>query len=298
MNLAQLKYFKTLAETKSFQETARIELVSIPALSLAISNLEKELGVPLFSRKKRLAELTQEGALYYEYVRASLNSLSKGEALLKENQTSHVPEITVGAIYSAQSQDWSEMIWRYRQAMKGNVKINVKQSDTKGVLRGLKNATIDVSFGGTLGHDPELAFVPCWTQEATLVVNKRNPLSAQKEVSLNDLSDKHLISYNLKGPLGPELTNLVGGYLLSIDYLYADEITLASIVAANPDIMAIACHSWLLSSYEKELKMLRIKEAPHTFRQLYMSYRCDIKQPEPVRTFIEIVTSFYPPRKK
>ena len=44
----------------------------------------------------------------------------------------------------------------------------------------------------------------------------------------------YLISYNLTGPLGAELTNLVKDYDLTIDCLYSDEITLASMVVGNP----------------------------------------------------------------
>lgn len=80
----------------------------------------------------------------------------------------------------------------------------------------------------------DIRFDPCWTQEAVLVVNRLHPLASQDEISLKELMGHYLISYNLTGPLGAELTNLVKDYDLTIDCLYSDEITLASMVVGNP----------------------------------------------------------------
>ena len=44
MELLQLKYFKTVAETQKISAAAQALFVSAPALSTAISRLEKELG--------------------------------------------------------------------------------------------------------------------------------------------------------------------------------------------------------------------------------------------------------------
>lgn len=66
-----------------------------------------------------------------------------------------------------------------------------------------------------------------------------HPFAKRTSISLEELKDHYLISYSLTGPLASELTNLVKGYCLLIDYLYTDEITLASIVSGSPDIMAI-----------------------------------------------------------
>lgn len=52
MNLDHLYYFKSLVETGSRNDTARIMSITPPTLSLAISKLEKELGVSLFEKKR------------------------------------------------------------------------------------------------------------------------------------------------------------------------------------------------------------------------------------------------------
>ena len=62
MNLSQLYYFRKLAEVKHYTHAAEELFISQPTLSNSISQLEKELGIPLFKREGRTIKLTRYGA--------------------------------------------------------------------------------------------------------------------------------------------------------------------------------------------------------------------------------------------
>jgi len=61
MTLLQLTYFMTVAEKGSFTGASKALFVSTPAVSKRISELEAELGVPLFTGDNRHRTLTDEG---------------------------------------------------------------------------------------------------------------------------------------------------------------------------------------------------------------------------------------------
>lgn len=61
MKLQTLKYFLSLAKTKSFTKSAEECFITQPALSRSISEFENELGCRLFIRNSRFVELTEEG---------------------------------------------------------------------------------------------------------------------------------------------------------------------------------------------------------------------------------------------
>ncbi len=294
MNLAHLTYFKTLADTKSYRFAALDAAVSQSTLSTAISGLEKELGATLFIRKKGSVDLTEEGRIFYQYVTSSLKFLDDGVRLVKEKSGNHVREITIGAVNTTQSHNWSELIYEYRKETHGDVQIKVKQAPTPATLEALKQGAVDVAFCGTMGEDPEIECIPCWWQEAALVVNKLHPFAGREGITLKELKDHYLISYNLEGPIGKELYNLIHGYNLTIECLYDDEITLGSMVSANPDVMAIACKSWLLNAFEEEVDIIPIKDAPKDFHQLYFCYRADADFPIVVDKFIKLTKRLYP----
>ena len=53
MNLRQIENILTIAEEKNITKAAEKLYISQPALNQQLLNLEKELGTPLFQRKRR-----------------------------------------------------------------------------------------------------------------------------------------------------------------------------------------------------------------------------------------------------
>jgi DNA-binding transcriptional LysR family regulator len=68
VNLNQLRYAVTVAETGSFSRAAELCLVTQPALSKAVAQLEEQLGGRLFERSCKRVELTPFGRAILPYV--------------------------------------------------------------------------------------------------------------------------------------------------------------------------------------------------------------------------------------
>ena len=83
MNMMQLQYFKTVAETNKMAEAARQMHVTPAAISIAISKLEEELGVRLFDRTAISVELNDAGRVYLQTVNEVLKLLEEGENVLR-----------------------------------------------------------------------------------------------------------------------------------------------------------------------------------------------------------------------
>lgn len=77
MNLDQLRTFCTVAKTLSFTETAKILMISQPAVSRQIATLETELGAKLFKRANNTLILTRAGMLLFEELPGKLSDLEK-----------------------------------------------------------------------------------------------------------------------------------------------------------------------------------------------------------------------------
>jgi DNA-binding transcriptional LysR family regulator len=72
IELRPLRYFVTVAEELHFRRAGDRLHIAQPALSKAISGLEKSLGVSLLRRSKRRVELTPAGLLFLEEARRVL----------------------------------------------------------------------------------------------------------------------------------------------------------------------------------------------------------------------------------
>ena len=87
MKMTQLLYFKTVAEDGRISVAARKLYVTAPAVSIAITNLEKELGVQLFDRIKNRLVLNEYGKAYLQYVNKVFSDLSLAKEAIQEMRT-------------------------------------------------------------------------------------------------------------------------------------------------------------------------------------------------------------------
>src|SRR5437764_10428481 len=75
MEIHQLRYFRAVAQLRSFTKAAKREHVSQPSLSHQIMKLEDELGAKLFNRKGHLVGLTAYGEAFLPKVDSVLQQL-------------------------------------------------------------------------------------------------------------------------------------------------------------------------------------------------------------------------------
>ena len=65
MELRHLRYFTAVVQWKSYREASRRIHIAQPAISQTIADLEQELGLKLFFRAGRNAQVTPEGEVFY-----------------------------------------------------------------------------------------------------------------------------------------------------------------------------------------------------------------------------------------
>ena len=112
MELIQLKYFKTVAQTGKISDAAQALFISAPALSTSISRLEKELGMPLFDRTGNKITLNQQGQIFLRYVNQIFSNLECAKTELKQSMMQQGQHISIASVASAQ---WVNLITAFTQ---------------------------------------------------------------------------------------------------------------------------------------------------------------------------------------
>lgn len=95
MELLQLRYFLTVASMLNISRAAQYHMIPQPAMSQTISRLEKELGKPLFDRKKNKLTLTREGQAFLNSVSASMSELDNAVQSMHSDSDTLGGELTL-----------------------------------------------------------------------------------------------------------------------------------------------------------------------------------------------------------
>lgn len=144
MEIEQLRTFLVLAGTKNFTRTANQIFVAQSTITNRISELEKEIGVSLFSRTNRNVSLTPEGEHFRIYaekvVELTDNSLSELSSLHKYKN-----QLRIGASDSIYEGHLAPIILKYQQNHPNDsLKISIGLSSH--LLEQLQHDILDVVF--------------------------------------------------------------------------------------------------------------------------------------------------------
>ena len=142
------------------------------ALSRTIADLEDELGVKLFSRAKRMAQLTPEGDAFYD---EAVRTLAQAEAAVNTARRAgkgEIGKLSIGFFGSATSAFLPELVCTFKAQHPG-VKLSLQELTPAQQEGAFEKGLIDIGFTRTLTaeqnkifcsrhlyYDPMVAVVP------------------------------------------------------------------------------------------------------------------------------------------
>lgn len=196
MELKQMEYFKTVVDSGSISEAARILHMSQPPLSMSMKKLEEELNVQLLVRGSRHVQLTEAGAVFYQRVVRilELTSSTAKEVTRKGQARTFFIGLTPSTIPVA-GKALSDFSSKY-----SDVNFQIYDGSTFELMHLLDSDVIEAAFLRT----------PIATGEFTTIHIKKEPMVAAipkkmaksnpkikngKPVTLKDLSDFPLSLY-------------------------------------------------------------------------------------------------------
>lgn len=274
MNLSHLNYFVTLADEQHFANTAKSLFIARSTLSLAISQLERELGAPLFTKNGSTFLLTPYGEEFYRYASLALQNIETGKKNVLSMLDGEVETLRIGVPFAMQDENWARVLRGFRNTSEPPVPINIHQGFSEGLLREIAVGNLDFAFAAKMPDAPDhltYAF-PYWAQQMVVVVNKDNPLAKRKKLSFEDLRGVHMHSYAEGSPVHAEMKEYVDRFDLDIEESFKDEITICSTIAADETMVALVDYSFLIKVFP-DVVCIPIEEMPADFHKLYLVHR-------------------------
>jgi DNA-binding transcriptional LysR family regulator len=194
MELHQLQYVVEVANQKNFTRAADKINVSQSTLSQQIGKLEDELGVKLFDRNSRTVGLTQVGEDFVNQAKILLDNLEKSKQIVQEYKGLLKGTLRIGAIASLGRIDFANLMTEFCRQYP-DVKLEIVQAGTYGLLEKLVSKSIDVAFVILPADDQyrDIAFRHLTYDEFILALPPSHRLAGKPTIDLAEVAEEKFI---------------------------------------------------------------------------------------------------------
>jgi len=229
MELQQLMYFREVAEREHVTRAAENLFVSQSAISRAVTQLEEELGVPLFYRKGRAVVLSRYGRSFLEYVIRAINVLESGKSSLLEQIGEESGTVSLGFLHSLGIEMVPRLIKEFRRKHPRIQFTLLVQRSGEILIEELVAGSIDLCFSVPgMFEQSNVRWSHLLDEELLIAMPQTHRLAARRTLNMRALSSEPFLA------LSPEHT-----LRIIFDRLCADASFLPKIAFEGMDIATL-----------------------------------------------------------
>lgn len=195
MNLQQLYYFQAISQLKNYTKASEQLLVAQSSLSHSISDLERELGVPLFFKVGRNIDITEYGKCFLVHVDRIISELDLASQELRDMLNPNMGKIRIALAQTVSNRFIPTMIKGfYENENNRSVQFEFSEKQAARIVDAFANRTIDLGFGARVDSD-RMEYFHIFDEEIVAVVSSRHPLARRNSVTLQELIHEPLVTY-------------------------------------------------------------------------------------------------------
>lgn len=291
MELQQLKYFKTVAETGKVVTAAESLYISPPALSTSISRLEKELGMQLFDRVNNRITLNKQGKIFLRYVNQALNCLDVAKVELRQSLLQQGQHVSIAVTNSSL---WVDLITAFSQEYSQFTLACTTLKMTQLSRNGLQpQYSFLLAEEGDISaeHADCLDSILLFENQPAIMVHPDNPLADKAEVDIHMLQGEKLLLPMHDHSLYERIDKLFEENGLSLPSTHSySHLVCRSMVAENLGVSLTTMHTDRIRSSGLRCIPVSNRHRPWLVR-MYWHKNKDFSEDELI--FKEFIEEFY-----
>lgn len=179
MNLNHLAVVHAVATEKSVSRAADKLMVSQPAVSKQLREIERQVGAPLFDRLPRGVRATQAGTLLADYAKRIFDLAAEAEQRLAELRGLERGELRVGASTTIAVYLLPPVFVAFRAKFPG-VQLKVDIANTHDIQDRLAAGSIDVALTEGDADEAEFEVEPFMTDELIAIASPKHRFAGRR----------------------------------------------------------------------------------------------------------------------
>jgi DNA-binding transcriptional LysR family regulator len=195
MELRHLRYFSAVVQWKGYREASRHLYIAQPSISEAVSDLESELGIKLFSREGRVARLTPEGQVFYEEALKTLAQAERSIAAAQRAAKGEIGRLGIGFMGFATYSFLPDLLRQYKTRHPG-VALRLEENVPSGQDLAFDRDEIDIGFTRPPSADRRSSYESrLLFREPLVVALPKSRKVKTKRIRLADLAGERIVTF-------------------------------------------------------------------------------------------------------
>ena len=195
--LRQLEYFVAVAESGSVTGAAQRVHLSQSAMSTALSDLERVLGVQLLVRHHaRGVSLTAAGEDLLSDARALLRQAQELESAATQHGSGVTGRVTLGCFAILAPYVMPRLLHEVGERLPG-VELATTEEALDGLAEGLRHGRLELTLGYDLGHSAGVRQRALFSVPPHVVLPTEHRLAGKRSVSLQQLDGEPMVLLDL-----------------------------------------------------------------------------------------------------
>jgi DNA-binding transcriptional LysR family regulator len=192
--LRHLRYFIAVAEELNFSRAAQRLHMAQPPLSLAIRQLEQELGTELFQRSTREVTLTEPGRAFLDGARRTLAEAERAVVSAKRAASGDVGQLRVAFSWSSRYETLPTLGQAFR-ARHPDVELLAQEMWNTQMVPALRSGAVDVAVALCPERAPDIVDEVVRSEPVVAVVRNDHPLAGDDAIRLDDLAGESFVFF-------------------------------------------------------------------------------------------------------
>ncbi len=195
MDIKHLRYFKTVADLRSFTQAAERLYIAQPAISMAIRKLEQELDLVLFHRKDRKVSLTDEGQRLYDHAVRILQASEDALLEMRELKGLLKGEVRVGIPSMLGSYHFPPILMAFRHRYP-QLNLTIIDGGAGKLQQLLEQGELDLAVIVDQSTPPTLESTLFLREQMMVVCPRDHPFAELKSLTPEALFAEELVMFN------------------------------------------------------------------------------------------------------
>jgi DNA-binding transcriptional LysR family regulator len=194
LEVRHLRYFVAVAEELNFSRAAERLHMAQPPLSVAIRQLEQELGTELFLRTTREVRLTAAGQAFLDGARRTLMELERAESRARRAAAGELGTLRIAFSWSARFETLPELGQAFRTSHP-DVEVLAEEMWNAKMPAALYSGAVDVAVSLCPEIVSDCSYFPIRREPVAVLLSRNHPAAASGSTDLRSLADDGLLMF-------------------------------------------------------------------------------------------------------